>query len=85
VKLAGSTALVTAANRGLGRHLAEQLIARRATVYAAARDPQSVDVPGALPKTLDITDPASVETAATAAGNVTCHRAPTNGDAGDTA
>jgi len=71
MKLAGSTALVTGANRGLGRHLAEQLIARGATVYAAARNPASVDVPGAIPITLDITDPASVETAARATGNVT--------------
>jgi hypothetical protein len=34
---------------------------------------------------LDITDPASVETAAKATDNVTCRRAPTNGDAEDTA
>jgi len=38
MKLAGSTALVTGANRGLGRHLAEQLIARGAIVYACDRD-----------------------------------------------
>jgi len=44
MKLAGSTALVTGANRGLGRHLAEQLIARgvpaerlRARGFAARR------------------------------------------------
>jgi len=71
MKLAGSTALITGANRGLGRHLAEQLIARGATVYAAARKPDSVDVPGAIPITLDITDPASVEAAARATGKVT--------------
>jgi NAD(P)-dependent dehydrogenase (short-subunit alcohol dehydrogenase family) len=81
IELAGSTALVTGANRGLGRHLAGQLIARGATVYAAAGNP----APGAIPITLDITDPASVETAAKATGNVTCRRAPTNGDAEDTA
>jgi NAD(P)-dependent dehydrogenase (short-subunit alcohol dehydrogenase family) len=71
MELAGSTALVTGANRGLGRHLAEQLIARGAAVYAAARNPESVDLPGAIPITLDITDPASVEAAAKATGNVT--------------
>jgi NAD(P)-dependent dehydrogenase (short-subunit alcohol dehydrogenase family) len=71
MKLAGSTALVTGANRGRGRHLAEQLIARGATVYAAARNPAFVDVPGAIPITLDITDPASVEAAAKATGDVT--------------
>jgi hypothetical protein len=34
---------------------------------------------------LDITDPASVETAAKATDNVTCRRAPINGDAEVTA
>ena len=71
MKLAGSTALVTGANRGLGRHLTEQLIDRGATVYAAARNPASVDVPGAIPISLDITDPTSVDAAAKATGNVT--------------
>ena len=85
MKLAGSTALVTGANRGLGRHLTEQPIARGAAVYAAARNPESIDVPGAIPITLDITDPAAVDAAATATGNVTCRRAPTNGDDEDTA
>jgi NAD(P)-dependent dehydrogenase (short-subunit alcohol dehydrogenase family) len=60
----GSTVLVTGANRGLGRHLTEQLIARGATVYAAARNPNSVDVPGALPLELDVTDAASIRSAA---------------------
>src|ERR1700737_4287749 len=71
MKLAGSTALVTGANRGLGRHLTEQLIDRGAIVYAAARNPASVDVPGAIPISLDITDPTSVDAAAKATGNVT--------------
>jgi NAD(P)-dependent dehydrogenase (short-subunit alcohol dehydrogenase family) len=71
MKLAGSTALVTGANRGLGRHLAEQLIARGATVYAAARNPASVDLPGAIPITLDITDPDSIDAAAKATGDLT--------------
>jgi NAD(P)-dependent dehydrogenase (short-subunit alcohol dehydrogenase family) len=35
--IARSTALVTGANRGLGRHLARELVAPGATVYAAAR------------------------------------------------
>ena len=35
-----TTALVTGANRGFGRHLAEQLVQRGATVYAAARNPE---------------------------------------------
>ncbi|MFI7657275.1 SDR family oxidoreductase [Micromonospora parva] len=70
MKLAGSTALVTGANRGLGRHLAAELLARGATVYAAARNPDSVDLPGVTPVRLDITDPASVAAAAGLAGDV---------------
>ena len=65
-----TTALVTGANRGLGRQLALQLLERGATVYAGARDPNAVDVPGAVPVRLDITDPASVAAAAALAGDV---------------
>ncbi|WP_433319018.1 SDR family oxidoreductase [Micromonospora sp. CA-269861] len=70
MKIAGSTALVTGANRGLGRHLAAELLARGATVYAGARNPDSVDLPGVTPVRLDITDPASVAAAAKLAGGV---------------
>jgi NAD(P)-dependent dehydrogenase (short-subunit alcohol dehydrogenase family) len=71
MKIAGSTALVTGANRGFGRHLAAELLARGATVYAGARNPDTVDLPGATPVRLDITDPASVAAAAELAGDVT--------------
>src|SRR6201992_2780364 len=70
MRIEGSTALVTGANRGLGRCLAEELLARGAKVYAGARDPGSVDLPGATPVALDITDPASVAAAADASGGV---------------
>jgi NAD(P)-dependent dehydrogenase (short-subunit alcohol dehydrogenase family) len=66
-----STALVTGANRGLGRALAAELLTRGAKVYAGARNPASVDLPGAIPLALDITDPASVAAAAAVAGDVT--------------
>ncbi len=66
-----STALVTGANRGLGRHLARELLSRGATVYAGARNPDAVDLPGAKVVALDITDPASVASAAEIAGDVT--------------
>jgi NAD(P)-dependent dehydrogenase (short-subunit alcohol dehydrogenase family) len=67
-----SIALVTGANRGLGRHLAAELLNRGAAkVYAAARNPSAVDLPGAVPIRLDITDPASVAEAAAVAADVT--------------
>ncbi|MFF0079313.1 SDR family oxidoreductase [Streptomyces canus] len=69
--LSTNTALVTGANRGLGRALAAELLSRGATVYAGARDPDQVDLPGAKPIALDITDPASVTAAAKATGDVT--------------
>jgi NAD(P)-dependent dehydrogenase (short-subunit alcohol dehydrogenase family) len=39
-------------------------------VYAGARNPDSVDLPGVTPIALDITDPASVAAAAAATGDV---------------
>ena len=71
MRIEGSTALVTGANRGLGRHLAQELLARGARVYAAARNPASVDLPGVTPIALDVTDPASAAAAADATGDVT--------------
>jgi NAD(P)-dependent dehydrogenase (short-subunit alcohol dehydrogenase family) len=69
--LSTTTALVTGANRGLGRHLASQLLERGATVYATARNPDQIDVPGAKALALDVTDPASTAAAAAATGDVT--------------
>ncbi|HEX6521082.1 MAG TPA: SDR family oxidoreductase [Streptosporangiaceae bacterium] len=70
MQIEGKTALVTGANRGLGRHLASQLRDRGATVYAAARNPAAVDLPGVTPIALDVTDPASVAAAAADASDV---------------
>jgi NAD(P)-dependent dehydrogenase (short-subunit alcohol dehydrogenase family) len=68
----GSIALVTGANRGLGRHFARQLLERGAAkVYAGSRRIDSVDLPGVEPVQLDITDPASVAAAATTAADTT--------------
>ncbi len=64
------TALVTGANRGLGKRFAEELVARGAKVYAAARRPETVDLPGVIPVQLDITDPDSVRRAAEIASDV---------------
>jgi NAD(P)-dependent dehydrogenase (short-subunit alcohol dehydrogenase family) len=67
----GSTAFVTGANRGLGRHLAGELLARGATVYAGARNPDTIDLPGVKDVRIDVTDPDSVAAAAEVAGDVT--------------
>ena len=69
--LSTSTALVTGANRGLGRHFATELLKRGAKVYAGARNPDSVDVDGAIAVAIDITDPDTVAEAVAAAGDVT--------------
>src|ERR1700722_9955942 len=70
MEITGKTALVTGANRGLGRHLAQELRDRGATVYAGARNPASVDLAGVTAIALDVTDPASVAAAAAATGDV---------------
>jgi NAD(P)-dependent dehydrogenase (short-subunit alcohol dehydrogenase family) len=66
-----SVAVVTGANRGLGRQFAAQLAARGARVYAGARNPASIDLPGVVPLQIDITDPASVAAAAAVASDAT--------------
>ncbi|MER7170170.1 SDR family oxidoreductase [Streptomyces mesophilus] len=71
MELKNAVAVVTGANRGLGRHLAAQLLERGAKVYAAARRPETVDLPGAIPLQLDVTDPESIEAAARTASDVT--------------
>jgi NAD(P)-dependent dehydrogenase (short-subunit alcohol dehydrogenase family) len=63
-------ALVTGANRGLGKRFATELLARGAKVYAAARRPETIDIPGVVPVALDITDPESVRRAAEIASDV---------------
>jgi short-subunit dehydrogenase len=71
MKISGSVALVTGANRGMGRHFALQLQERGAAkIYATARNPKLVDIPGVEVLPLDITDPASVAAAAAVAKDV---------------
>ena len=63
----GITALVTGANRGLGKAFTQALLDRGAAkVYAGARDPGTVDVTDArvVPVRLDITNPGDVAAAA---------------------
>jgi NAD(P)-dependent dehydrogenase (short-subunit alcohol dehydrogenase family) len=57
MKINGSVALVTGANRGLGQAFARELVRRGAAkVYGAARHPDAVTEPGVTPLALDITD-----------------------------
>jgi len=61
MQISGSVALVTGANRGLGRAYARELVRRGAArVYGAARQPAQVSEPGVTPVALDITDPERV-------------------------
>ncbi|MBO7940771.1 SDR family oxidoreductase [Streptomyces sp. S9] len=71
MELDKAVAVVTGANRGLGRHLAAQLVERGAKVYAAARRPETVDLPGVTPLRLDVTDPESIRQAARTASDAT--------------
>jgi NAD(P)-dependent dehydrogenase (short-subunit alcohol dehydrogenase family) len=64
-------ALVSGANRGLGHHLANELLSRGAKVYAGARDPKTIQLPGVIPVQLDITNPQSVAEAAKAIPDLT--------------
>ena len=68
--LTSATTLVTGANRGLGRHIAEQLRDRGATVYAAARHPDTISAPGVRPIRIDVTDQATIDAAVAAIGPI---------------
>ena len=60
MKIEGTVALVTGANRGIGSAFVEELLARGvSTVYAGARNADSVALsdPRVVAVTLDVTDP----------------------------
>lgn len=72
MKIADSTVLVTGANRGIGLAFTKAFLARGARkVYAGARNPSSVTLPGVVPLKLDVTSAQDVEAAAREAGDVT--------------
>jgi NAD(P)-dependent dehydrogenase (short-subunit alcohol dehydrogenase family) len=72
MKLDNATVLVTGANRGLGLAFAREALARGARkVYAAARDPAKVTLPGVVPIRLDVTKPDEIAAAARDARDVT--------------
>ncbi|MFB4262474.1 SDR family oxidoreductase [Nonomuraea sp. GTA35] len=71
MEIKGSVALVTGANRGIGRAFARALIDHGAKkVYAGVRDPAGVSDPGVVPVRLDVTDEESVASAAFIASDV---------------
>jgi NAD(P)-dependent dehydrogenase (short-subunit alcohol dehydrogenase family) len=72
MKIEGSVALVTGANRGLGRSFATALLENGASkVYAGVRDPASVAGTGLVGVQLDVTQPAQVAAAAEQLQDVT--------------
>ena len=71
MKVAGSIALVTGANRGLGLAFAKALVEKGAAkVYAAARNPKAVTLKGVVALKLDVTSDEDAVAAARAAGDV---------------
>src|SRR6476660_8207624 len=73
MKIEGSVALVTGANRGIGKAITTALLDRGAAkVYAAVRDGATVptDDPRLVPVQLDVTDPAQVRSVAGTLGDV---------------
>jgi NAD(P)-dependent dehydrogenase (short-subunit alcohol dehydrogenase family) len=72
MKIENSVVLVTGANRGIGLAFARALLARGARkVYAAARNPASVTLPGVEALQLDVTNPQEVAAAVQHASDVT--------------
>lgn len=73
MQIAGSTALVTGANRGIGRSFVDELLAHGARkVYATARRPEDIvgEDPRIVPLRLDLLDQRSIDEAAATAQDI---------------
>ena len=64
MRIEGTSALVTGANRGLGAAIARALLDAGATVYGGARDPASITDDRLIPVRLDVTNDNDVANAA---------------------
>ena len=72
MRIDNATVLVTGANRGIGLAFTRALLARGARkVYAGARDPSTITLPGVEAIRLDVTKPDEVAAAVARAGDVT--------------
>lgn len=72
MKLKNATVLITGANRGIGLAFARAALARGARkVYAGARNPATIQLPGVTPLQLDVNSAADIAAAVAAAGDVT--------------
>jgi NAD(P)-dependent dehydrogenase (short-subunit alcohol dehydrogenase family) len=72
MKIHDAVVLVTGANRGIGLAFTRELLVRGARkVYAGARDPSTVTLPGVEPLCLDVTKPDDIAAAVARAGDVT--------------
>jgi NAD(P)-dependent dehydrogenase (short-subunit alcohol dehydrogenase family) len=72
MRIEGSVVLVTGANRGLGAEYVRQLLDRGAAkVYAAARNPDSIQAEGVVPIKLDVTNADDIASAVAQCSDLT--------------